>query len=241
MTSPQAQSGAPLQAGISRRSFLIGASIAGSIGLAHYARPTHLVADQASPLDLETLIPAKFGNWEIDPHVPVLLPPPDLQASLNQIYSQVLARTYRNQDGQGIMLSVAYGRNQTDAVQVHKPEGCYGGQGFGLTPVNVHVLHLNGRDIPVKRMVASKIGRIEPITYWALIGDTVAAKNWQEKVRQIKYALNRQIPDGLLFRVSSINTDAERAYKLHEQFANDLITGIPSELRPRLVGRTSVM
>lgn len=241
MTSPQAHSKAPAPTGISRRSFVIGASIAATIGLAHYARPTHLIADQSEPLDLEKLIPSKFGSWEIDPHVPVILPPPDLQASINKIYSQVLTRTYRDQGGHQIMLSLAYGRNQTDAVQVHKPEGCYGGQGFGLTPVQVQLAEIDGRQIPVRRTVASKMGRVEPITYWTVIGDTIAAKSWQEKVRQIKYALNRQIPDGLLFRMSSINTNENLAYRLHEQFANDLIAATPPESRARLVGLVTEM
>lgn len=223
-----------------RRSFvLLGAALA-SVALARYARPTHLVADQLSALDLEKAVPTKFGQWEIDTHVPVVLPSPDLQASLDRIYSQVLARTYRDADGNSLMLSLAYGRNQTDAVQIHKPEGCYGGQGFALSPVNVAKLSIGDRDFPVRRLVATKHARIEPITYWTLIGDTIAAKSWQEKVRQIEYAVNRQIPDGLLFRMSSIDGDRERAYQLHVRFAKDLIKSLPADVVQRIIGKKSV-
>lgn len=57
---------------------------------------------------------------------------PELANNLDKLYSQTLTRTYINNDGYRIMLSVAYGENQlsSDVTQVHRPEFCYVAQGF---------------------------------------------------------------------------------------------------------------
>ena len=54
------------------------------------------------------------------------------EAIINKIYNQTLTRTYINPRGDRIMLSIAYGRDQSDALQMHKPELCYPAQGFRL-------------------------------------------------------------------------------------------------------------
>jgi hypothetical protein len=45
------------------------------------------------------------------------------------------------------------------------------------------------------------------------------------------------IPDGLLFRVSSIDRDSSAAFVLQDAFAAQMMEGIPAALRPRLIGR----
>mgnify|MGYP006871988586 CR=1 FL=1 len=41
---------------------------------------------------------------------PVVLPAPDVQAALDRIYNQTVARTYVSAKGGSVMLSLAYGR-----------------------------------------------------------------------------------------------------------------------------------
>ena len=45
-----------------------------------------------------------------------------------------------------------------------------------------------------------------------------------------------QIPDGLLFRVSSIDADAVHAFKAQQQFVADMMAAVPPEVRQRLSG-----
>lgn len=45
-----------------------------------------------------------------------------------------------------------------------------------------------------------------------------------------------QIPDGMLVRVSTINSNHEPSYKLQEDFVTAMTSAISSEARKRLVG-----
>ena len=45
-----------------------------------------------------------------------------------------------------------------------------------------------------------------------------------------------QIPDGLLFRVSSIDTDAAHAFKVQQQFVADMMGAVQPDVRLRLSG-----
>jgi hypothetical protein len=49
-------------------------------------------------------------------------------------------------------------------------------------------------------------------------------------------ALTGQVPDGLLFRVSSIDPDQRHAWGLQDQFVNDLLAAVPIAIQARLAG-----
>ena len=68
--------------------------------------PAQLVAEQGPKIDLETLIPKQFENWQIDGSIMPLQASPDQEEALKNIYSQILTRTYINSLGQRIMLSI---------------------------------------------------------------------------------------------------------------------------------------
>lgn len=224
---------------ISLKSLLIFFILVTTAGLGYWARPTHLLAEQSAPADFENLIPKHFGEWQLDSTQEVIIPSPDVQAAVNAIYSQTITRTYINRSGTRIMLSLAYGRNQSDAIQVHKPEGCYAGQGFGVSPVMHSQVQIGGRSIPVRRIIATRLERREPVTYWVLIGNTISTLNWQEKIVQLKYGMRRIVPDGLLLRVSSIQRDENEAFRQQDKFLSDLVQSIPAQQRVRIVGTQS--
>jgi hypothetical protein len=52
----------------------------------------------------------------------------------------------------------------------------------------------------------------------------------------MRFALTGRIPGGMLFRVSSIDVDQQRAYHLQEQFAAELLQAVSPEGRKRLSG-----
>lgn len=205
--------------------------------LALVARPTAKIADRGPKIVLETLFPARFADWRIDTSLPVVLPSPDAQAVLNRIYNQTLARTYVNAQGQRIMLSVAYGGDQSDNMAVHKPEVCYPAQGFEVLASNDTNLQLAGRDVPARRLLTRLGGRVEPLTYWITVGDRVpGASGFRQKFAQLGYGLRGNIPDGMIVRVSSIDRQADAAWTLQARFLDELVAALPEDGRPRVVG-----
>jgi EpsI family protein len=219
-----------------RKAVVILLAMSGAAALAKVGVPTKKIADQWET-DLEKMFPTRFGDWQVDRSMPVILPAPDVQAKLNAIYNQVLARTYVNvQTGDRVMLSVAYGGDQSDGMSVHLPEVCYPAQGFEVVGQQQAVIQLLGRKIPVKRLRTQLGGRYEPVTYWLTLGDTVAATRTERKLEQIRYGLRGEVPDGMLVRVSSIGRDVAAGFALQLTFLQALASGIPEAYKSRIIG-----
>ena len=222
---------------ISFKHLVIALCMFAAAGMALALKPTQKVADAGPKVDLEVLIPKQFGDWKIDTTIVPLLADPEVQAKLDKIYNQTLTRTYVNSRGEHIMLSIAYGGDQSDSMAVHKPEVCYPAQGFQiLKSPTIETFATDEGSIPVKRLVATQGQRIEPITYWTTVGGTVAVKGMKWKLQQIKYGLTGKIPDGLLFRVSSIQADDAKAYQTQDAFARDLLKAMTPSGRKRIIG-----
>jgi hypothetical protein len=56
------------------------------------------------------------------------------------------------------------------------------------------------------------------------------------KYEQIRYGLKGQIPDGMLFRVSSIGGSEAESLKLQDQFLNDLAGSMQRTILARYFG-----
>jgi EpsI family protein len=208
-----------------------------SAGLAWAMTPTHKIVDDIGRLDIEKAVPLQFGDWKIDILSSGAVINPQLEAELQKIYSATLSRTYVNSRGERIMLSVAYGEDQRDGMQLHYPEICYPAQGFQITGRHQDNLSVAQGSIPVQRL-ETVLGerRFEPVSYWTMIGDNAALKGRQKKMLELHYGLQGKIPDGLLFRVSSIDRDAPEAYRLQDRFVTDMIKAMTPEARRRLAG-----
>jgi EpsI family protein len=208
--------------------------ISASVG-AIVLRPDQKVA-QISAISLETMIPKDFGDWKEEPQRNLQVVNPQTQALLDKLYSQILARVYINKDGYRVMLSLAYGSDQRGALQAHKPEVCYPAQGFTLHSSKNSPLNTPFGEIPAQRLHTSLGPRQEPVTYWFTVGDTAVQSKLQKRLIDIRYGLTGQIPDGLLFRISSIDENQIRANQLQDQFVNQLLQAITPEDRKRLSG-----
>ena len=200
-------------------------------------RPHTRLADTRPKVDLETMFPKAFADWTVDDRMPVQLVSPDTLAMLNKIYNQTLSRTYVNSKGDRIMLSVAYGGDQSDATRAHRPEVCYPAQGFQMLSSQNTQLNLGTHPLPVRQLVAKLGGRSEPITYWITVGDRIAITGTQQKLAQLSYSTRGVIPDGMLVRVSSIDADIHGAYSRHQSFIGALVKAIPEPQQPQLIGR----
>jgi len=209
-----------------------------SAALAVALKPSQRLVEELPPLSLEEAIPKSFGDWRIDDSIVPIDPSPDVQASLNAIYSQLLGRTYINSHGERIMLSIAYGADQSgDGSQVHRPEFCYTAQGFQVMANNVGSLLTQYGTLPVRRLLAVQGRRNEPITYWVTVGDKATLPGIERKMSQLAYGLTGRIPDGMLVRVSSISAQNELAYGLQEKFIRDMLQNMDSKDRLRVAGR----
>jgi len=155
---------------------------------------------------------------------------------LDKLYSQVLTRTYLNAEGYRIMLSIAYGSDQRGALQAHKPEVCYPAQGFTLHRSDSSQLVTPFGVISAQRLFTSRGPREEPVTYWFTVGDKAVQGKLQKRLVDLRYGLTGQIPDGMIFRVSSIDADQARANQFQDQFIVQLLQAVSPAERKRLSG-----
>ena len=199
--------------------------------------PTKMIADDRPEIDLEAMIPKELGDWKMVGAGSMMLVSPDVQAKLDLIYNQTLSRTYINEKGEQIMLAIAYGGDQSDSMQVHKPEVCYPAQGFNIVNEAIGSISMPFGNMPVKKLVAQQGQRIEPITYWITVGDEIVLGGLDRKFAQLRYGLTGSIPDGMLVRMSSISSDPSTAYRSHSQFVNRMYLAVEKNSTIRVFGK----
>jgi EpsI family protein len=201
------------------------------------ARPGTKAADRGNAIVLKDAVPAQFGEWrELVSQGGTILPDPATQKLLNDLYSQLLVRTYVNAQGYRIMLSMAYGDDQRGGLQAHRPEVCYPAQGFKLGKVEDGTLSTSFGNIEVRRLTTALGSREEPVTYWLTVGSRVIRNRFEKRMEEIRLGLTGQIPDGLLFRVSSIDKDPVRAFAMQQKFTAEMMASVPAETRRQLSG-----
>lgn len=194
-------------------------------------------APSGPAIDLVQLVPERFSGWRLDADA-AINPIQPADAAAPGIYVQTLERVYRGPDGARIMFSLAYGsRQRGDRLQVHRPEFCYRAQGFAIRSITDEALALPGADLPVRRLLAERPGRSEPVSYWLTVGNQAVLPGLGHKFAQMRQLLSGQVPDGMLVRVSSIDPVARDAYRQHDRFISDLLAAVAASGRERLAGR----
>ena len=220
------------------RAIVVLALMLGAGALSVVAVPTEQLSKTRKAFDLETAIPTSFGDWKLDASITPLPPSPDKAAVLSRTYDQILSRTYVNRQGERAMLSITYGSRQNHQMRAHRQEVCYSAQGFKISRLERLPLDISRTQIPSTRMVATQGQRVEPVTYWFTMGDSVVLSFADRELVQFKYALSGYVPDGYLVRISSLSKDAEAAFMHHIKFADALMASIDGELRRRLTGHS---
>jgi EpsI family protein len=204
----------------------------------HAFQPSELLAQQLGDIDLEAVVPEKFGKWRRDASSAAGVVDPQTKAFIDSIYTRTLARVYVADDGYRIMLSIAYSRDHSDnRDSFHRPEICYPASGFNiLDQSDAQVVTAYG-DVSARRMV-TRLGaaRPEPVTYWVTIGEYAVVTGMDRKLASLRYTSRGLIPDGLLFRVSSIDPSAADAFARHDLFIREFVAALTPESRRRLAG-----
>lgn len=224
---------------MSLKPWVVAALMVGVAVFAQLAKPTEHLSDRIGKPDLENLFPASFSGWTIDPFSTVIQPSPDVQEKLASIYNDVLSRTYVNADGERVMLSVAYGGDQSNGTRAHRPEVCYPAQGFQITYSAEGAISLAGQQVPVRYLMSKLGSRNEPITYWVVVGGQVATSHLDQRMAELRYSLRGVIADGMLVRVSNISANMTSGHALQQRFLTDLANAQSPAARARVFGDVS--
>jgi EpsI family protein len=199
-------------------------------------RPSAKAVQKGASISLDAIVPKGFADWTELADQGAQVVNPQTKELLDKLYSQILTRIYVNKDGYRIMLSMAYGDDQRGGLQAHRPEVCYPAQGFKLGKVEDGALPTSYGNIDVRRITTTLGARNEPVTYWLTVGDQVIKSNFDKRIAQIRLGLTGQIPDGLLFRVSSIDPDDARGFQMQERFTADMMSAVSPSARKQLSG-----
>jgi EpsI family protein len=200
-------------------------------------KPRDEVATAAAKVVLAQEIPARFQDWREDEGAQVVAPDPGMAAQLRAVYSDTLSRTYVDGAGRHVMLSIAYGSDQSsEATQAHRPEYCYTAQGFLLTALPPSELDLGAKRIAVRRLIGARGERYEPITYWLTIDGQTTLPGFNRKWLQFQYRLRGRIPDGLIFRVSTVGLGADESFAAQSSFLKALFDSMSVSVRGRYFG-----
>ena len=218
-------------------SFALGMLMVSSSIITRIITPVAIFTDHQVNFSLEAIIPKEFDGWRIDSTLASPIVNPEVGDELEKIYSQTLSRTYVNKSGERIMLSIAYGAAQKTDLHAHRPEICYTASGFEIGNMTKSIVQTSVGQIPVMKLVATQGSRIEPITYWIRVGDTLTRGWIEQKITAIGYGLTGKVPDGLLFRVSTISNREEDSYRIQQAFLSSLLQAVRSEDRFWLIGQ----
>jgi EpsI family protein len=209
----------------------------GAMLLAVALEPRNLMARTHDVFNIDQHLPTQFGDWKPVEGLNVIAPPAadSLEAA---VYNQEASRGFVDPDGNVVMLLVAYGESQSDSLQLHHPEVCYTAQGFRVSRTSGLKLDYSASmpALKVTRLVAQREARVEPITYWMRIGYDNSSSNWARQVLKLGYGLRGWVPDGVLFRVSTIGIPAEQSFKIQDKFIRDLLNSVDPQTREFMVG-----
>lgn len=227
----QADRGSPI---FTRRELVIG----GALGTA--ALVSQLITPRPDPdrlrrgLSLENLVPIVIGQRTRANFNSILIPKGE--DSKDKSYDQVLTRYYTGGSAVPIMLLIAYGSAQVGNTELHRPEVCYPSAGFRLRSWPDVPLQFLGKTISARSMTAFATGRIEQILYWSRVGRSFPTSSLGQRWAALRATMQGSVPDGVLVRISTIDSDREGALPVLREFADALLDAGGTELRMLLTG-----
>lgn len=178
----------------------------------------------ANNVTLENSIPKEFNFWRVVEANQLAIINIDDNSLVNKLYSQVLERTYVNEGGVRVFLSIAYGAEQRNDMLAHFPEVCYPAQGFNIDKTKVSEIMLLGKQLKVKQLNTQRRDRFEDVSYFVRVGSKLVATRADQKWEAVKYGVQGVIPDGLIFRVSTIGE--KEGFKIHQNFMSQLFSNL---------------
>lgn len=214
-----------------RRDFLGGLFCLGALGAAEALRPRNHIVRMPQGKTLTDIVPRAFGPWRLGGDGEIVQPRTEGTLA-SRLYTDELARIYHHGDdpARQVMLTIAYGSEQSDALQMHRPEACYPAVGFTIGQRQETRLGLNnGASIPTVSLAAHMQQRNEDIVYWTRLGTAFPRDNGEQRNARLKAALRGEVPDGVLVRASAIRvSQSEPQFADLDQFLTALADGLPA-------------
>lgn len=220
-----------------RREFLVGGLGFGAFGVSEYLRPRRTVR-LFPDTKLEDTVPRAFGRWREHPGGAVVAPTtPDSLA--DRLYSATLTRIYypEGQDAPPVMLLIAYGGEQSDLLQLHRPESCYPAVGLAIAEREMGSVRLSrGGEVPSVFLSAVGQDRVEDIVYWTRLGEALPRTASEQRSDRLRAAMQGTVGDGILVRASTVRFENAPAWPYLANFLSELMSSIPGKARPGFVG-----
>lgn len=219
--------------GFSRRGLLIGGAMALTSAAAWGVQPRraeHRLANRK----LGSLVAKQIGPWSVTAPGGVIVATEETENTDG--YDQLLTRVYAAPGLPTVMLLIAYGSTQGGSLQLHRPETCYPGQGFGLGAFEDADLSLvPGRVVRTRGFTARRDERNERVLYWTRIANEFPRNTAEEYLTIFRNVLGGTVPDGILVRLSAIGPDERGNEAALTRFAHDMIASAPPAGRQVLV------
>lgn len=220
-----------------RRDLIIGGACLVGAAAGYGAKPRHKVNLLKEGVALEDIVPTTFGTWQSqDVGDPVALNNPESLSA--KLYSQLVTRIYTDTASSSqIMMLLAYGSNQTDDLQLHRPEVCYPAFGYALMrnePAQMVVTP--AVRLPARRILAQSPERKEAIIYWTRMGELLPSSGTSQRMDRLRIAMKGIVPDGILCRFSATPDPTTDAWAEIERFVPALVTAIAAKNRAVLIG-----
>lgn len=223
---------------IDRRATLLGGVCLVGAAAAAALKP-HRRTSLLTAKSMESVIPTSFAGWGADAYQGVAKP--KLEGLAASIYEEVVQRVFRDKTtGDEVMVLIAYGRSQSDLLQLHRPEVCYPALGFQVVSREVTQMALpGGPRLSLVDLVATTGDRRENISYWTRIGEDLPVTASEQRKVMLRDSLEGFIPDGVLVRCSVISEDPAKAFDVLRRFIGAFLTAIPAAHRASLIGTTA--
>jgi EpsI family protein len=217
---------------IGRRELLLGGVLMAATGVTFALDPRKHVSYLGSA-KLDNLVPEAIGDWRFVASSGLVLPPKDqLRES---IYSQLLTRVYQRDNGDAVMLLIAYSAAQDGVIQVHRPETCYPASGYRLIRNKAHEVPIDNPVHPQGRfIIADNNIRREQMVYWTRLGRYFPVRWADQRLAVARENLAGRIPDGVLVRISTV--DVSNGLALLDDFTRALFASVPQQMKNVLVG-----
>lgn len=221
---------------IARRDLIIGGACVVAAGAAYGLRPRKRLV-LLTGAKMADIVPVKFADWSAEKSDGLVQPKTE-GALASRLYSEMVGRVYHQAStGAEVMMLIAYGDNQSDMLQLHRPESCYPAVGYNIVSSKAFAMPLgNGAEAPARRVVAAAQGRQENIVYWTRLGEYLPATGDEQRKVRLETAMQGFIPDGALFRFSVAGADSDAAFRLLDEFIPGLLGAVAAGKRQALVG-----
>ena len=193
-----------------RRDLLAGLACVGALGSAEWLRPRTPVVLMPDGGKLADLVPERLGPWARGREGDIVVPRTEGTLA-SRLYGDQLTRIYYSarQPDLPMMLSIAYGYRQSDALQLHRPEACYPAAGFAVGPARGLAIPVAGGAIPAVALTATGRERVEDVVYWTRMGRSFPRSDAEQRRIRFANAVEGLVPDGALVRASAIRTNPE--------------------------------